>query len=167
MLFLLFIYYLVQWTSINASPVPSVDNHSLAVTYCTDHSHCRSIWNIVWSCLVTIFSCTWVAIHPNVPSPKKREGHSWIEICIWNPLMSFAKHCLPLFVCALLVPEYMLAWAIGQFFNVQEIAERNKGELETLGSVSIIDRSTLVTNAWILYYHGRFSFLRAWLPRDE
>ena len=118
----------------DASPVPSVDNRSLAVTHCTDLSHCRPIWNIVWSCLVTIFSCTWVAIHPNAPSPK----NSWIEICIWNPLMSFAEHRLPLFVCAMLVPEYMLAWAIRQFFKAQEIAERNKGELETLGSVSII-----------------------------
>ena len=38
----------------------------------------------------------------------------------------------------MLVPEYMLAWAIRQFFKAQEIAERNKGELETLGSVSIV-----------------------------
>ena len=52
--------------------------------------------------------------------------------------MLFAKHCLPLFVCASLVPEYMLAWAIRQFSKAQEIAERNKGELEILGSVSII-----------------------------
>ena len=52
--------------------------------------------------------------------------------------MSFAKHRLLLFVCALLVPEYMLAWAIRQFSKAQEMAEWNKGELEILGSVSII-----------------------------
>ena len=133
MLFILFVYYVVQWTSIDASPVPSVDNRSLAVNHCTDLSHCRSIWNIVWSCLVTIFSCTWVAIHPNVPSPKKREANGWIEICIWNPLLSFAEHRLPLFVCALLVPEYVLAWAIRQFLSARKIANQDKSEFKPFG----------------------------------
>ena len=138
MLFLFFIYYLVQWASIGASPVPSVDDRSLAPNRCTDLTHCRIIWNIVWSCLVTIFSCTWVSVHPNVPCPKKREAKGWIKRCIWNPLLSFAEHRLPLFVCALLVPEYVLGWAIRQFFRAQEIAEQNKGEFKTLGYVSIV-----------------------------
>ena len=133
MLFLLFVYYLVQWASTDASPVPLIDNRSLAVNHCTDLSHCRSIWNIVWSCLVTIFSCTWVAIHPNVPSPKKREANGWIEICIWNPLLSFAEHRLPLFVCALLVPEYVLAWAIRQFLSARKIANQDKSEFKPFG----------------------------------
>ena len=72
----------------DASPVPSVDNRSLAVTHCTDLSHCRPIWNIVWSCLVTIFSCTWIAVHINVSYPKKRMANGWIERCLWNPLIS-------------------------------------------------------------------------------
>ena len=136
MLFILFVCYLVQWASIasiDASPVPSVDSRSLATSRCTDLTHCRTVWNIVWSCLVTIFSCTWVAIHPNVPSPKKRDANGWIERCILNPLRSFAEHRLPLFVCALLVPEYMLAWAIRQFLSVRNIANQDRGEFETFG----------------------------------
>ena len=46
-----------------------------------------------------------------------------------NPLMSFVEHRLPLFVCALLVPEYVLAWAIRQFLRAREIT---KGEFELL-----------------------------------
>ena len=136
MLFILFVCYLVQWASIasiDASPVPSVDSRSLATSRCTDLTHCRTVWNIVWSCLVTIFSCTWVAIHPNVPSPKKRDANGWIERCILNPLRSFAEHRLPLFVCALLVPEYMLAWAIRQFLSARNIANQDRGEFETFG----------------------------------
>ena len=87
-LFPLFIYYLNQWTSIDASPVSPVGNRSLAPNHCKDLSHCRSIWNIVWSCLVTIFSCTWIAVHLNVPCPKKRMANGWIERCLWNPLIS-------------------------------------------------------------------------------
>ena len=133
MLFLLFLYYLVQWVSIDANPVSPADNRLLAANHCTDISHCRSIWNIIWSCLITVLSCTWVALHPNVPSPRKRAPNGWIEKCIRNPLLSFAERRLPLFICALLLPEYVLAWAIRQFLSARKIANRGKGELETSG----------------------------------
>ena len=131
MLFLVFAYYLIRGAYIDASPIPSMDNRSLAKNHCNDLTHCRTIWSIVWSCLVTIFSCTWVAVHPNVPCPKKREASGWIERCIWNPLLSFSEHRLPLFICALLVPEYVLAWAIRQFLKVRKIAKENKSEFGT------------------------------------
>ena len=39
----------------------------------TDLTLCRSIWNIVWICIVTIFSCTWVAgVYPNILCPGKQ-----------------------------------------------------------------------------------------------
>ena len=80
MLFLLFVYYLVQDASIqDASPIPSIGNRSLDAHRCADLSHWTSIWNIIWSCLVMIFSCTQVAVHPNVPCPKKRSANGWIE----------------------------------------------------------------------------------------
>ena len=131
MLFLVFAYYLIRGAYIDASPIPSIDNRSLAENHCNDLTHCRTIWSIVWSCLVTIFSCTWVAVHPNVPCPKKREASGWIERFIWNPLLSFSEHRLPLFICALLVPEYILAWAIRQFLKARKIVKANKSELGT------------------------------------
>ena len=131
MLLLLFLYYLLQGPSIDAGPIPTIEDRSLTGNQCNDLAHCRTIWNIVWSGLVTIFSCTWVAVHPNVPCPKKREANGWIEKCIWNPLLSFTEHRLPLFVCALLVPEYVLAWAIRQFLKAREIASWDEGESKT------------------------------------
>ena len=127
MLFLLFFYYLLRGPSTDAGPIPTIEHRSLTGNHCNDLGHCRTIWNIVWSCLVTIFSCTWVAVHPNVPCPKKREANGWIERYIRNPLLSFVEHCLPLFICALLVPEYVLAWAIRQFLSARRIA---KGKFE-------------------------------------
>ena len=101
----------------------------------------------MWSCLATIFSCTWVAIHPNIPCPKTREANGWVERCIWNPLLSFAEHRLPLFVCALLVPEYVLAWAIRQFLRARKIAKENKSEFKAFGCVlstaSVLSSSSL------------------------
>ena len=127
MLFLLFLYYLLQGPSTDAGPIPTIEHRSLMGDHCNDLAHCRTTWNIVWSCLVTIFSCTWVAVHPNVPCPKKREANGWIGRYIRNPLLSFVEHRLLLFICALLVPEYVLAWSIRQFLVARKIA---KGEIE-------------------------------------
>ena len=157
MLFLIFVYYLVHSASIDAGP--SFDDRSSAVYHCTDLTHCRTIWNIVWSCLVTIFSCSWVAVHPNIPCPKTRKANGWIERCIWNPLLSFAEHRLPLFICALLVPEYVLAWAIRQFFRAREIVSHNKGEFNFRFkflsiSNSLLDRRWSMTHGFFIIMGG-------------
>ena len=137
MLFLIFIYYLAQGVAIDANPISTDRNDSLESNHCADLTHYRTIWNIVWSCLATIFLCTWVAVHPNIPCPKKREAKNHFQKWIRNPILSFASHRLPLFICALLVPEYVLAWAIRQYLNARRIANENKGEFDTLSCVSI------------------------------
>ena len=129
MLFLTLLYYLAL--SIHANPIPPIISRSLEPNSCNDLSHCRSIWNIIWSCTVTIFSCTWVAVHPNMPRPKKREKNRFRR-WIWNPILSFAEHRLPLFLTALAVPEFVLAWAVRQHLRAGDIARVNKGELQTL-----------------------------------
>ena len=133
MLFLILLCHLAHSITIRASATSPISSRSLESNSCTDLTHCRSTWNITWSCIVTIFSCTWVAIHPNMPCPKKREGKNCFQRWIRNPLLSFAEHRLPLFLCALLVPEYVLAWAIKQNLRAREIARDNKGELDTPG----------------------------------
>ena len=79
MLFLIFVYYLAQGAAIDANPVPSIYNQSIKPNSCKDITHCRTIWNITWGCLTTIFSCAWVAVHPNIPCPRKRQANSCIE----------------------------------------------------------------------------------------
>ena len=72
-----------------------------------------------------------------------------------NPIISFAGHRLPLFICALLVPEYVLAWAIRQFLRAREIANRDKGEFKTFGYISIILSNSLLERQWSTT-HGFF-----------
>ena len=129
MLFLTLLYYLAL--SIRASPIPPIISRSLESNSCTDLTHSRTIWNIIWSCLATIFSCTWVAVHPNIPCPRKREAKNCFQRWVRNPLLSFAEHRLPLFVCALLVPEYVLAWAIRQYLSARKISNENTSEFDT------------------------------------
>ena len=129
MLFLLFLYYLAL--SICTSPIPPISSLSLELNLCADVTHSQTIWNIIWSCLATIFLCMWVAVHPNMLCPKQREAKNHFQRWIRNPLLLFAEHHLPLFICAFLVPEYVLAWAIQQYLRVGEIAHDNEGELDT------------------------------------
>ena len=129
MLFLIFLYHLAL--SIYANPIPPIISRSFEPNSCSDLSHCRTIWNIIWSCIVTIFSCTWVAVHPNIPCPKKMEAKNRFQRWILNPILSFAEHRLLLFVCALLVPEYILAWAIRQYLRARKIANGNECEFNT------------------------------------
>ena len=167
MLFLLFLHYLLQGPSTDAGPIPTMEHRSLMGNHCNDLAHCRTIWNIIWSCLVTIFSCTWVAVHPNVPCPKKREANGWIEQYIRNPLLSFVEHRLPLFICALLVPEYVLAWAIRQFLKARKIA---KGEIELCVkylsaagalSKSLLERGWSMTHGFFVIMGGFHLFQRS------
>ena len=109
-----------------------------------------------------IFSCTWVAVHPNIPCPKKRDGKNGFQRWIWNPILSFAEHRLLLFVCALLVPEYVLAWAIQQYLRARKIANGNECEFITSEIAYLVFQhiaSTFVDDAWILYDHGRLPSL--------
>ena len=146
MLFLLFLYYLLQGPSIDAGPILIIENHLLTGNHCNDLGHCRMTWNIIWSCLVTIFSCTWVAIHPNVPCSKKQEANGWIQKCIFNPLLSFAEHHLPFFICALLVPEYVLAWAIRQYLKAWQIASVNNAFFTVMGGFHLFQCTSKETS---------------------
>lgn len=61
----------------------------------------RSLWEIIWSCFSTIFACTWVAVHPNVPDPQ----HSGF----WN----LSRQVFTM-IYAVLAPECMTMWALRQ-----------------------------------------------------
>ncbi|KAJ7881055.1 hypothetical protein B0H14DRAFT_2340616 [Mycena olivaceomarginata] len=127
MLLLLLVYYIGQATFVGSRPIDSDNTFPPSIaarasrSSCPDAENCRTTWNIVQSCLATIFSCTWVAVHPNIPRPKmslvQRLRHSFWE---------FLSNRMLLFVIALLVPEYILAWAIWQRLRAQKIAQKHK-----------------------------------------
>ncbi|KAK0230077.1 hypothetical protein IW262DRAFT_1452980 [Armillaria fumosa] len=65
----------------------------------------RTVLDIIWSCLVTIFACTWFAIHPNVPGRNitTKGTITWI--------IQRAR----LMIIAILAPEIIVGWAATQF----------------------------------------------------
>ena len=76
-------------------------------------SDTRSLWDIISSCLLTLFACTYVSVHPNVPSPNASQ------------LTVFLTR-IKLMILALVAPEILLAWAARQSYVAHTI---QKGQL--------------------------------------
>jgi hypothetical protein len=119
MLFLFFVYLL----SARALPVPAVDKANTPSS-CEDINNCRTLLDIIWSCITTVFLCTWVAVHPNVPEPVDTQDMDfWPERV--HEISCFSKTKVVMFICTLLVPEYVLAWAIRQRLMARKIVKTN------------------------------------------
>jgi hypothetical protein len=79
----------------------------------------RGTLDIVWSCIFTIFACTWTIQHLNVPEQRDRDpekkGRLW---AIWYWFKWEAKGFWTQFkwmIATMLAPELILGKAIGEF----------------------------------------------------
>lgn len=61
----------------------------------------RTTNHILWSCLTTIFTCTWVAVHPNLPGPED-SGFQRL------------RRRIVTMISAILAPELLAMWALRQ-----------------------------------------------------
>jgi len=104
---------------LRSPPVVSLDNLQAPGPSCDDPNGCRSLGDIIRSCILTIFLCTWVSIHPNIPSPDER----------WPRL---ACRRAGLMILALIAPEAVIGWALRQRLIAANLAEEHKGEGWTL-----------------------------------
>jgi len=75
----------------------------------------RTVWSIVWSCLATLFACSWVAVHPNVPRATDSEA-----LILGRRLATMGY--------MLLAPEVVIYWAAQQHFSAKEIAVKHRCE---------------------------------------
>jgi len=75
----------------------------------------RSIYGILWSCLSTIFTCTWIAVHPNIPAPGDSR---WAVLRRRVAIMGFV----------LLAPEMVIIWAGRQHFAARHFAKKYQGK---------------------------------------
>ena len=84
----------------------------------------RSTWNIIWSCFATLFACSWVAIHPNIPAKSD------------SSTRRFFRH-LMVMAYMILVPEAVICWAARQWWAARNIAKKHQGALFFLWDLSI------------------------------
>ncbi|KAJ7130445.1 hypothetical protein C8R44DRAFT_699614, partial [Mycena epipterygia] len=76
------------------------------VNSCDNINSCRQLFDIVWGCLTTIFACTWVSVHPNVPPPNQgRVALFWQR--------------LKMMLIAIIAPELMVGFAARQLMAAQ------------------------------------------------
>ena len=66
----------------------------------------RSLWDILWSCLATLFACSWVSVHPNIPGPDE----SWWRIYFRR---------LELMFWTAFAPEMIISWAFRQWLGAR------------------------------------------------
>ncbi|KZP21841.1 hypothetical protein FIBSPDRAFT_740000, partial [Athelia psychrophila] len=85
---------------------------------CNDLKTCRTLDQIVVSCLATILACVWFAVHRNIPAPEQNPSyHSNFFIkCaqrVWFVILG-QREAAMVFGVALIAPEWILAWALRQ-----------------------------------------------------
>jgi len=73
----------------------------------------RSIYNILWSCLSTIFACTWITVHPNIPAPGDSQG-------------AVLRRRLATMGYFLLTPELVILWAGRQHFDARYLTKEHE-----------------------------------------
>ncbi|KAJ6573063.1 hypothetical protein DFH09DRAFT_916258 [Mycena vulgaris] len=81
-----------------------------SVDSCDDINNCRRLFDIVWGCLATIFACTWVSVHPNVPPPDQ----GWLAL-LWRRLR--------MMLMAVIAPEVMVGFAVRQIFVARKFSK--------------------------------------------
>ncbi|KIM26227.1 hypothetical protein M408DRAFT_73096, partial [Serendipita vermifera MAFF 305830] len=127
----------MQGAQSEAGPIPaSIERRDVAS--CDGQDPQRTLANIVWSCLSTIFLCTWVAVHPNIHFRPEKQNQHWTEKWLLCPLYEFVTYKLPLFLWALLIPEYILSWAVRQYLQAGVISKKVPGWTRTHGHFMIM-----------------------------
>jgi hypothetical protein len=102
---MLLLLFLAHALSMNNHPVPGLvlDWRAFADS-CADINNCRKLFDIIWGCLATIFACTWLSVHPNVPPPDQSP-----LALLWGRLK--------MMLIAVIAPEVMVGFAARQFFT--------------------------------------------------
>ncbi|KAF9008033.1 hypothetical protein BDQ17DRAFT_1275967 [Cyathus striatus] len=91
----------------------------------------RSMTDIVWGCVSTVFLCTWLSIHMNAPAPREKSSK-----ILWRRLKTM--------YWALVAPELVMLWAIRQYYGASHILKRYK----------LSDRNWTVKHAHFLQMGG-------------
>lgn len=94
---------------VQALPIATPDGEAVAFSV----RPARTKSGIIWSCLVTIFSCTWIAVHPNIPSPEMTQCTNLL-------------YRVRLMGIALIMPEVVIIWAMRQWVAAYKLGYKHR-----------------------------------------
>ncbi|KAF7370009.1 hypothetical protein MSAN_00630900 [Mycena sanguinolenta] len=112
-----------------------------ATTDSCDDINSRTLFSIVWTCLATIFACTWVSVHPNVPPPNQ------------SRLQLFWRR-LKMMLIAMIAPEIMVSFAARQFFASRELANIRRPSFFCMGGFVSPTGKPIATRRQLKYHNG-------------
>ncbi|KAF7316586.1 hypothetical protein MIND_00178400 [Mycena indigotica] len=122
---------------------------------CTDINDCRRLFDIVWGCLVTIFLCIWVSVHPNVPPPRLARPQNAAGFRSWLKWQVVGKNGpllrrLKLMSVALIAPELILGFAARQCLMARSFSQDygvslTHGFFIVMGGFVDVDEHPIVT----------------------
>lgn len=93
----------------------------------------RSSWDIVWTCLTTIFACTWTILHQNVPARHVSENQvTAFKLLTWT--------------MTVLAPELLFLMALDEFWDSRAMARRCNAAQESTDSS---DSATGEPTSWL------------------
>ena len=129
MLLVLILVYVFHGFQSHAAPLTSLLAESRDSTTALSTSACicpadqRTVWDILWSCLATIFACSWVSIHPNIPAPNESSRRIFLrrlELMFW----------------AVIGPEMIITWALRQWLGARHLEKLYRGEQSNMFNLS-------------------------------
>ncbi|KAJ7752881.1 hypothetical protein B0H16DRAFT_1835965 [Mycena metata] len=110
MLFWMFVFLLARQSSLTQGHPDLLSRAATEASCdCTINS-CRTLFDIVWGCLATIFACTWVALHQHVPDPDL--GH-----------FALLMRKLRMMLMTIIAPEVIVGFAARQLVSARWIAK--------------------------------------------
>ena len=70
----------------------------------------RTMGDIIRTCALTVFACTWATIHPNIPSHRCSPSKLHYKLHLW--------------IVNLIMPELLLLWAAKQYLAARKLAKK-------------------------------------------
>jgi len=99
--------------------------------HCGDIRSCRTVEEILYSCLAVMVACTWTSVHQNIPRhfgypwrPTPVEQGSSFVVPQWMILFQNVSFML----LAFYAPEVVILWAARQWYSAWCIADKYKGK---------------------------------------
>ncbi|KAJ7364189.1 hypothetical protein DFH08DRAFT_949798 [Mycena albidolilacea] len=116
MLLLYLFVHLLRSKAGSTAPVSNSPESRALTDACDDINNCRKLFDIVWSCLATIFTCTWVSVHPNVPPPRQSR-----LALLWRRLkMMLIAVFAPQLIVAFAARQFVVAWNLSKEYKISK-----------------------------------------------
>ena len=149
MLLLLTLVYVFHGFQSHAAPLTNLLEESSSNATSTVLSTCicpadqRSLWDILWSCLATLFACSWVSVHPNIPGPDESSWRIFLrrlELMFWT----------------VFAPELIINWAFRQWSGARYMGKLHKGGQMYPIYPEILNHKILMLDSGWTMTHGHF-----------